>query len=146
MQYLELLSIVLIATLAQFATDIYLPSLPGIADVFGVTIGASQLSISSYMLTLTVTQLFWGPASDKLGRKPALYWGLGIGLVGSILCASASSISMLIGGRFIQGIGNGAAAGLFRAILRDLYTGPALAKVGSYLSNLLVLTLMAAPI
>lgn len=146
MKYLELFGLILIATLAQFATDIYLPSLPAIADFFKVDMNASQLTIAVYMVALTLTQLFWGPLSDIVGRKRALYSGLAISIIGSIVCANASSITILIVGRFIQGFGNGAAAGLFRAILRDKYTGKELASIASYFSNFLVLVLMLAPV
>lgn len=145
MNSLKLLSICLIATLAQFATDIYLPSLPSIADYFGVSIDGSQFTIAVYMIALTVTQLFWGPFSDVVGRKKALYLGLFISSVGTVLCYQATSLEILIAGRLIQGLGNGAAAGLFRAILRDMYSGEELARIGSYLSNFIVLTLMLAP-
>jgi Bcr/CflA subfamily drug resistance transporter len=145
-KYFELFGLILIASLAQFATDIYLPSLPAIADFFNVDMNASQLSIAVYMFALTITQLFWGPVSDATGRKSALYVGLFISILGSIVCANATSITMLIIGRFIQGLGNGAAAGLFRAILRDMYTGKELASLGSYFSNFLVLVLMLAPV
>ena len=146
MKYIELLGLILIATLAQFSTDIYLPSLPAIAEFFNVDMNSSQLSIALYMVALTVTQLFWGPFSDIVGRKRALYVGLVISIFGTIMCANATSITILIVGRFIQGLGNGAAAGLFRAILRDRFKGEELASIASYFSNFLVLVLMLAPV
>ncbi len=145
LRYIEFFSLILIASLSQFATDIYLPSLPAIADFFGVDMNTCQLSIALYMLALTFTQLFWGPCSDLVGRKKTLYTGLMISIFGTILCAKASSIRVLIIGRFIQGLGNGAAAALFRATLRDTFTGKELARIASYFSNFLVIVLMLAP-
>ena len=146
MKHLELFALILIATLSQFSTDIYLPALPAMADFFNVSMNDSQFSITVYMIALTCTQLFWGPISDVIGRKITLYLGLFLSICGSILCAIACDITILFVGRFIQGLGNGASAGLFRAILRDLYSGPKLASIASYFSNVLVLVLMCAPL
>ena len=104
-----------------------------------------QMTIAVFMIALTLTQLFWGPFSDKFGRKKTLFIGLIISMLGSLICIFANNIEWLNFGRLIQGIGCGAAAGLFRAILRDMYTGRQLASIGSYFSNFLVFVLMLAP-
>lgn len=144
--YSNLIGVILIASIAQFATDIYLPSLPAISEFFGYPINAGQLTIAIYMAALTVTQLFWGPLSDLIGRKKALSAGISLGIIGSLVCATAGSMNILLVGRAIQGLGFGAAAGLWRAILRDIYTGAELSSIAAYLGNLLVMVLMVAPV
>ena len=146
MKHIKLFALIFIAVLSQFSTDIYLPSLPAIAEFFHVDIDSSQLTIAAYMFALTITQLLWGPVSDRIGRKKAIYLGLAISAMGTVVCIYAGSITTLIIGRFIQGFGNGAAAGLFRAILRDLYSGEELASIASYFSNTLALVLILAPV
>lgn len=143
---LELFGILLIASFTQVATDLYVPSIPAIAEYFKVDINMSQLTIAVYMIALTITQLFWGPLADLWGRKFTLTVGLSIGLVGSFVCTAAESMEWLIIGRVIQGIGNGAAAGLWRAMLRDMYTGKELSSIASYFANFLVLILVCAPL
>ena len=145
MNFFKLFTLIFIAALTRLATDIYLPSLPSIARDFGVSMDQVQMTIAVFMIALTLTQLFWGPFSDKFGRKKTLFIGLIISMLGSLICIFANNIEWLNFGRLIQGIGCGAAAGLFRAILRDMYTGRQLASIGSYFSNFLVFVLMLAP-
>ena len=146
MKTLKILTLALVATLPQLSTDIYLASLPSLAETFKSTMDSSQLSIAVYMLALTLTQLIWGALSDVIGRKNALFIGFAIAMLGSLLCLKAETLSIFIAGRFIQGLGNGSAAALFRAILRDMYSGEELASIGSYFANILKAILIVAPV
>jgi len=89
--------------------------------------------------------LFYGPLSDGIGRKPPLLVGLVITTLGSLICLTAPTITILIFGRFIQGIGAGAGASLWRSIFRDRFKGELLAKYGSYLSIIGTFIVPAAP-
>jgi DHA1 family bicyclomycin/chloramphenicol resistance-like MFS transporter/DHA1 family 2-module integral membrane pump EmrD-like MFS transporter len=89
--------------------------------------------------------LVYGPLSDGVGRRFPLIVGLGITLIGSAMCYMASTMTMLIVGRFIQGFGAGAGASLWRTIFRDCFSGAELAKYGAYLSILIVFIVPAAP-
>src|SRR5471032_469444 len=66
----------LISMLMPLAIDMYLPSMPVIAQEFGVPAGSVQMTLSAYVLGFAVGQLFYGPMADSLGRKPVIFWGV----------------------------------------------------------------------
>lgn len=142
---LILLIIVLSATLMQISTDIYTPSLPSIAHGLNTTLGQAQLTISWFMIGIAITTLLYGPISEVIGRRWTITIGNCIAIGGTLLCLNALNIEMLQVGRLIQGIGLGAAAALWRSIFRDTYSGPTMAKVGSYLTNIIIASVIAAP-
>ncbi len=138
--------ILLLATSGQIAADLYLPSLPFIAKGLKSPIHLVQLSLSLYMIGLASSQLIYGPLSDGIGRKKPIIIGFTLLVIGSIICLTASSIKSLIIGRCIQGMGAGCSISLSRAILRDIYTGKHLAKLGSYLAVCSVAIMASAPL
>ena len=113
----------LLAAVGPFAIDMYLPALPALAADLHVSASAAQLTLTAFFATFGVSQLAYGPLADALGRKPPLYFGLALFLVGSLGCALAPSIAWLIAGRVVQGLGAAAVMVIPRAIIRDLYTG-----------------------
>lgn len=139
------LVIVFAACLTQFAADIYAPSLPAIALSFRTSINLAQWSMAIYMVGVSLSLLIYGPLSDGIGRKTPMIIGLSIMVIGSLLCLSATNINLLILGRFIQGCGAGACAGLWRSIFRDVFTGEQLAKYGSYFAIFVMFIVPAAP-
>ena len=136
--------IVMIGSLTQIATDLYTPSLPAIAHFFHVRIGLSQLTLTVFMAGVAVTNLIYGPLSEGIGRRKAILIGLSIATVGAFISLSAHNIHTLLLGRLIQGIGCGSCA-LWRSIFRDTFTGDDLSKYGSYLGNIIIFTVVAAP-
>jgi Bcr/CflA subfamily drug resistance transporter len=140
------LNILLIACLTGIATDIYAPSLAAIAIVMHAPIEQTQLSLTIFMVGIAISQLIYGPISEGVGRRPPLITGLFIFTAGSILCLLASGIQTLILGRFIQGLGAGACASLWRSVFRDAYQGDDLAKYGSWLSVIIIFIIPAVPI
>ena len=103
------------------ATDLYLPALPALTAGFGASMPQAQLTLTALLLAFGISQLFWGPVSDRYGRRPVLLVGLaGFGLA-AVACAAASSIGMLIVLRAVQGAAMGASVMCARAMLRDLY-------------------------
>ena len=124
--------LVLATALGPFAMQVFLPALPAIQAGFGVSAATAQLSFSLSAFAIAVSTLFYGPVSDRLGRRPALLGGLVIYLVGSLLCAAAPSISLLIIGRIVQAAGGCAGLVLCRAIIRDLYSLDRSAAVLAY--------------
>lgn len=132
----------LLSVVGPVAIDMYLPALPEIGGQLGASTSAVQLSLMSFMAAFAIGQLFYGPVSDMVGRKPPLYFGLGIFMLGSIGCALAPSIEWLIVARFVQGIGACASASLPRAIVRDQYTGAEAAQ----LFSLIMLVFSVSPI
>lgn len=127
-------SVLLLGSIGFIATDLYLPSLPFIVHAFSTTKAHVQMTLSFYLFSFGISQMFYGPLSDKIGRKKVVLIGLGITILGSIVCLFSPTIEILIAGRFIEGIGVGAGATIMRTVLRDVYVGDELARKGSYIA------------
>ena len=97
--------LVLATALGPFAMQVFLPALPAIQADFGVSAATAQLVFSLSAFAIAVATLFYGPLSDRFGRRPALIGGLLVYLAGSLLCAVAPSIAVLIVGRIVQAAG-----------------------------------------
>jgi DHA1 family bicyclomycin/chloramphenicol resistance-like MFS transporter len=132
----------LISALGPFAIDMYLPALPAIGQSLQADVRQVQLSLSAFFLALGLCQLGYGPLSDRFGRKPPLYFGLGLFALGSIGCALAPDIETLIVLRFVAGVGACAGMVIPRAIVRDLHTGAEATR----LTSLLMLVFSVSPI
>lgn len=132
----------LITAVGPFAIDIYLPALPTLGASLHASPAAVQMSLTVFFMIIGVCQLFYGPISDVVGRKPPIYAGLVIFALGSIGCALAPTIEALIGFRAVQAFGACAGMVIPRAIVRDLYTGHEAAK----LMALLMLVMSVSPI
>ena len=132
----------LITAVGPFAVDMYLPALPSMGKSLAASPAAVQMSLMAFMIVIGVCQLFYGPLSDMVGRKPPIYAGLLIFTLGSIGCALAPSITVLVGFRVLQGLGACAGMVVPRAIVRDLHTGPDATR----LMSLLMLTVSVSPI
>ncbi|GAB7271829.1 hypothetical protein DZS_32230 [Dickeya ananatis] len=117
-----------LAALGPLCTDLYLPALPQMATAFATSTSAIQLSLTAGLLGLGAGQLFFGPLSDKLGRRLPLLLSLVMLLLTSIWCALAQDIGQLLVARLLQGIAGAGGAVLSRAIARDLYIGHALTR------------------
>jgi MFS transporter, DHA1 family, multidrug resistance protein len=122
--------------------DMYLPAFPVIARDLRTTEAEVQLSLVSYFVTLAFGQLFYGPVSDKIGRKGPMLFGFGVLTLASIGCALATDPTSFILYRFLQGAGACGAVALGRAIVRDLHTGTDAAK----LLSLMILVLGVSPV
>ncbi|MDD4137096.1 MAG: MFS transporter, partial [Methanoregula sp.] len=97
--------IVLIALLSAFvplSTDLYLPALPGMGDYFGVSANETNLTLILFFLFFSLGLLFWGPLSDKYGRRPVLLVGLTLYIAASIGCALSWDIWHLVAFRVLQ--------------------------------------------
>ncbi|WP_375451920.1 multidrug effflux MFS transporter [uncultured Devosia sp.] len=132
----------LLSAIGPFAIDMYLPALPAIGVSLQASTAEVQMSLLAFMAAIAVCQLFYGPVSDMVGRKPPLYFGIAVFSLGAIGCALAPSIEWLIIARFVQGVGACAAMALPRAIVRDGYTGADAAQ----LQSLLMLVFSVSPI
>jgi len=111
----------LLLGLQAVTTDLYLPTLPAIRDSLGTSMAEIQLTLTALLLAFGISQLVWGPLSDRFGRKPILLWGMGAYVLASMACVAAPGIDWLIVARTVQGIAMGAAVMAARAIVRDLY-------------------------
>src|SRR3954452_1313600 len=95
----------LLGAVGPFAIDMYLPALPMVAADLGASPQAVQFTLSAFFAAFGVSQLVYGPLSDWIGRKPPLYIGVGIFLLGTLGCALAPGIGTLVAARFVQGLG-----------------------------------------
>jgi len=126
--------------------DMYLPSIPDMAASFGTSAGAIQLSLMTFFLGLMLGQLAYGPLSDKFGRKPLIYIGLGIFSLGSVGCAMADTVVQLNWLRFLQGLGGSIGMVIAFAIIKDAFSGAAMGKLMSMVLAVLGLCPVLAPL
>jgi len=140
------LSIALLVALGPLATDMYLPSLPGLVDELSTSAGQVQLTLSLFLAGFALAQIIYGPLSDRFGRKPVLLAGLALFVLASIACALAESIEMLILARFVQALGGSAGPVLGRAMVRDIHGPRESARVLSHIGSAMALAPAFAPI
>lgn len=144
---LVVLVLSLLLGIQPVTTDLYLPALPALTEGFGAPMAQAQLTLSALLLAFGVSQLFWGPLSDRFGRRPILLWGLTAYVVAAIGSALAPSMALLVVWRIVQGAAMGAAVMCARAIVRDLYTPVDAARAMSRgLTGLGVIACLSAPL
>ena len=131
-----------LTAIGPLAIDMYLPALPAIGRDLGVPIAAVQRSLPAYFIGISIGQVFYGPLSDRFGRKPALYLGLGIFIGASLGCAFATNVTQLIVFRFLQALGGCAPLVVPRAVVRDYFDG----RESVRMLSMLVLVMMLGPI
>jgi DHA1 family bicyclomycin/chloramphenicol resistance-like MFS transporter len=136
----------LLTSLGPLSTDLYLPSLPAITVALGSTVSQTQLTLSAFLAGFAVGQIFYGSLSDAYGRKPVLAGGLVLFCVASLGCALAPNIETLIAFRFLQAFGGSGPVVLARAMVRDLYEGPAAARQLARMGMIMGVVPAVAPI
>ncbi|MBZ6077772.1 multidrug effflux MFS transporter [Microvirga puerhi] len=119
----------MLSAVGPFAIDMYLPAFPAIARELQVDVSAVQMSLMSFFLAVALCQVIYGPVSDQVGRKPPIYFGLALFILGAIGCSFARNAETLIAFRFLQGVGACASMVITRAIVRDLHTGAEAARL-----------------
>ena len=112
-------------------TDMYLPALPAISETFKASMAQAQFTLSALLLAFGISQLIWGPLSDRFGRKPILLAGLSLYTLAGVGCAWADSMELLVSWRIAQGLAMGAVVMCGRALVRDLYAPTEGARVMS---------------
>jgi DHA1 family bicyclomycin/chloramphenicol resistance-like MFS transporter len=141
------LLLALLLGLQAVTTDMYLPALPAIRDSLGASMAQVQLTLTALLLAFGMSQLAWGPLSDRFGRRPVLLWGLATYVLASLGCVAAPDIDWLIAARAVQGVAMGAAVMAARAIVRDLFQPHEGAQVMSQaLSGLGLIACTCAPV
>ncbi|NUS69174.1 MAG: multidrug effflux MFS transporter [Ensifer adhaerens] len=136
----------LLTSLTSISIDALLPGLRQIGADVGVAPPLStQHVISLFILGMAFGELLLGPLSDALGRKRALVLGLGVYALGTVIAMVASSLEMVILGRFLQGVGVSGPKIATRAMIRDQFEGDAMARVMSFMFTLFILVPMLAP-
>jgi DHA1 family bicyclomycin/chloramphenicol resistance-like MFS transporter len=136
----------LLMALTALSIDIMLPSLPQIGEAFSISHpNDRQQVVTSYMLGLAFGQLFWGPLSDRFGRKRLLLIGLSVFVSGSIACLLVGSFPLLLAARTLQGFGGASARVISVAIVRDLFVGRQMARVMSIVMMVFITVPIFAP-
>jgi DHA1 family bicyclomycin/chloramphenicol resistance-like MFS transporter len=132
--------------LTALSIDMSLPALPTLAAVFQVNADEAALTLSMFLAGYSMSQLFYGPIADRFGRRPPLLVGLALFATGGIGCALSSSITHLVLWRLVQGVGACAGPILARAIVRDLYERRRGVQILSYMTLIMALAPLLAPI
>ncbi|PHQ69003.1 MAG: Bcr/CflA family drug resistance efflux transporter, partial [Sneathiella sp.] len=132
--------------LGPLSTDMYLPTFPLLAEVFGASAAEVQLTLSVFTFGIAVCQLIYGPLTDRFGRKPILLVGLLLYAAACYGCLIATTIDELIMFRLIQALGVCAAIVVPRAMVRDLFAREQAAKQLSRMGTIMGLAPAIAPI
>lgn len=118
----------LLSAFGPFVTDMYLPTLPAMAEYFSTGAAAVQLGLTFSMLGLALGQLVFGPMSDKLGRRPPLLQSMGLFVISTLGCIFAPDIKVFLALRFLQGLAGAGGIVISRSIAADIFAGSELAK------------------
>jgi DHA1 family bicyclomycin/chloramphenicol resistance-like MFS transporter len=138
--------VALMISLVALSIDAMLPALPAIGADLGVRqANDAQLVISALFLGLALAQMVYGPLSDSFGRKPMIYAGFAIFIVGCVLSILARGLEAMLLGRFLQGIGVAGPRIVTMALVRDQYTGRAMARIVSLAMSVFILVPILAP-
>ena len=136
----------LLISLSAMSTDAMLPALAQIGIDFGLkNENEPQLIISAMFGGLAVGQIFYGPLSDFIGRRPGVIFSLAIFLLGSLICTTATSFDMLLFGRFLQGLGAAGSKIIVIALVRDTCKGRVMARIMSFVATVFIIVPVLAP-
>lgn len=140
------LFIAMLSMIPPLATDLYMPALPEMVDVFHTTTTMTSFTMTIFFVFMAIGILIFGPLSDKFGRKPVLVFSIGLTLICSIGCAFSPTILILIITRAIQALGAGGMVAIATALVKDSFVGNEMSQVLSITQAMSVLAPMLAPI
>jgi DHA1 family bicyclomycin/chloramphenicol resistance-like MFS transporter len=136
----------LMMAITALSIDAMLPALPQIGSDLGVQeANDRQLVVSVLFLGLALGQMFFGPLSDRVGRKPTVYAGYALYVVGALVSVLSMSFPVMLAGRLLQGLGISSPRAVTLALVRDRYRGRPMARVMSFATTILILAPMLAP-
>ncbi len=138
--------LIALTAIAPISIDMFLPSMPDMAEEFDTSKGAVSLAVTLFLLAFATSQLVYGPASDKFGRRPVMFAGLAFYTFGGALCVFSQSVEMLLAGRVIQGFGGGAGPAIASAIVIDVYKKERALQAMAAMTSVTALAPMLAPI
>lgn len=137
-----ILTLGMLVGLSPMAVDLYLPSMPAIAENLAASPAAVTQTLSVYLACFAIPQLVFGPLSDAMGRRFSMFLGLAVFLLGSLACAIAADINALILARGLQGVGAAAIVVTVPALVRDRFENEEFARV----MGLVMMTMAMAPL
>lgn len=133
-------------SLVALTIDMILPALPTISAEMGLhNANQSQYVISAVFVGMIAGKLLFGPLSDAWGRRPAIIIGLGLFIMGSVVCYFAPNINTLLAGRLIQGVGVASPRIVCVALVRDQFEGRQMARIMSFVMMVFILVPAIAP-
>lgn len=135
-----------LSTFGPFIMDMYLPTLPAMADYFHTSSSMVQLGLTTSMIGLAAGQLIFGPLSDKYGRRPPLLLAIVLFLIATAGCIFSQTISQFVTSRFVQGIAGAGGVVISRSIATDEYSGHQLAGMLAVIGGINGIATVAAPI
>lgn len=149
-KFLGMKGLVLFITLMNMfiplSTDLYLPALPTMSTYFHVSSALTNLTLVSFFFFYAVGTLFWGPMSDKYGRKKILLTGTLFYVAASAACAASLNVYMMIAARVVQGIGAGAITAVSMALIKDCFSGKQRETILAIVQSVAGLAPMIAPV
>lgn len=137
----------LLTSLVALAVDAVLPAFPQIKSDLGVAdMNHLQFLVTFVFLGMSIGQLVFGPVSDSIGRKTAIYIGMGVFVAGAVLASQATSLPVMLVGRFLQGVGAAAPKVVIIALIRDQYSGREMARITSFVMSVFIAVPAIAPL
>jgi DHA1 family bicyclomycin/chloramphenicol resistance-like MFS transporter len=141
-----LLILALLAAFPPLSTDMYLPALPTMVANWQTTEAVINLTLVGFFISFSLALLFYGPLSDRYGRKPVLLGGISLYVLSCLVCAQAQSPTALIVGRILQGMGAASASTLSLAMTKDYFVGAEREKALAHMAVIVSLAPMLAPV
>ncbi len=145
----RLLLLPLIALLSAFpplSTDMYLPAIPLLQKIWQQPLSIINLTLVGFFISYCICLLFYGPLSDRFGRRRPLLTGIGIYIAASFLCAVSNNVASLIIFRLLQAAGAASSSVLALAITKDAYKGHEREKILAYVGVIMALAPMLSPV
>ena len=137
----------MVMAVTALAIDMMLPAFGEMRASFGLADDSNTIAlvVTLFLLGLGFGQPLWGPLSDALGRKTILYAGLGVYVLGAVGAALAPTLPLLLAARFVGGFGAAGPRVVSQGVVRDAFSGEAMAKVMSYVMAVFILIPIVAP-
>ncbi len=136
----------LLTAFPAFSTDMILPAIPSLALLWDKPLAVVNLILICFFATYGFSLLFYGPISDRYGRRKPLIAGITLYIFASILCAMANSAATLILFRILQAAGAAASASISMAMTKDIFSGTERQRILAYIAVIMALAPMLAPI
>jgi MFS family permease len=133
---LPFFTLLLLISFASVNAVLFTPALPSIAQFFGIGIDAAQYTITWFLVGYALGQLLYGPIANRFGRKPALYGGIGLQMLSSLLCVLAGTVheyGLLVIGRFLLALGSGVGLKMTFTLVNECYEPKMASQKISYL-------------
>ncbi len=140
------LLLALLSAFPPLSTDMYLPAIPLLQKTWQQPLAVINLTLVAFFVVYCVSLLFYGPVSDRFGRRPPLLAGIGLFIAGSLLCAFSNQVGTLIVFRVLQAAGAASGSSLALAISKDVYEGGERERILAYIGVIMALAPMLSPV